>query len=459
MTAKPILCPNPMNGLAVHLSELDGSRVLILGTGREGTAVAEVLSARGVAVTAMDDRESEGSAAFAQRWGPVLIAPDFGSVGDRFDVLVKSPGFSPRHPFVLAAAAAGLAITSGTDLWMSDNATTATGVTGSKGKSTTSALTHHLTVAHGVDAALAGNIGVPLLGLPRADRTIVELSSYQAQSLTASPDVVVLTSLFPEHLDWHGSEQQYYDEKLNIVAHGPRRVIVNAEDQRLVAEVERGGVAWEPVGAGAPWGLAHVDGSEWIVHHGEALVPVSVLPLRGRHNALNACLALAAVEASGVTVDPELALAALQSFAPLEHRLEPIADSSGLSFVDDSLSTSPFATIEALKAFGSADLVLLVGGHDRGVDYAPLAEHLAGHPVDAVIGLPPSGARILEAIAGTGVPTELADDMADAVTRARKFAAPGGTVLLSPGAPSYGIYRDFAHRAEVFRTAIAATRP
>lgn len=443
----------------MHLSELDGRRVLILGTGREGVAVAEALTSRGIPVTAVDDRESEGSARFAERWGPVLIAPDFGEVGGGFDVLVKSPGFSPRHPFVAAAIAAGLPVTSGTDLWMSDNAATATGVTGSKGKSTTSALTHHLTVAHGVDATLAGNIGLPLLGLPPAARTIVELSSYQAQSLTTSPDVVVLTALFPEHLDWHGSEQQYYADKLNILAHNPRRVVVNAEDPRLVAEVERTGVAWEPVGAGAAWSLSSLDGAEWITHHGDPIAPSSGLPLRGRHNALNACLALAAVEASGITIDAELALAALQGFAPLEHRLEPIADPSGVTFVDDSLSTSPYATVEALKAFGSTGVVLIVGGQDRGVDYAPLADHLAEHPVDAVIGLPPGGPRILEAIAATAVPTQLAADMIDAVTRARALAAPGGTVLLSPGAPSYGIYRDFAHRAEVFRAAIADTQP
>ncbi|HOT34922.1 MAG TPA: hypothetical protein PLW15_10795, partial [Rhodoglobus sp.] len=206
-------------------------------------------------------------------------------------------------------------------------------------------------------------------------------------------------------------------------------------------------------------GLAVLDGAEWIVHHDEPIVRASALPVRGRHNAVNAALALAAVEVSGVTIDPELALAALKSFAPLEHRLEPIADPSGLTFVDDSLSTSPFAAIEALKAFGSDGVVLIVGGQDRGVDYSPLAEHLAQHPVTAVVGLPPGGPRILDVIASTGIPSETAEDMLDAVTRARRLAAPGGTVLLSPAAPSYGIYRDFAHRAEVFRAAIVATRP
>jgi UDP-N-acetylmuramoylalanine--D-glutamate ligase len=444
--------------LAVRLSDLDGLRVLILGTGREGVAVAEVLAARGIPVTAADDRESEGSAAFASRFGRVLIAPDFGAVGGQFDVLVKSPGISPLHPFVAAALAAGVPVTSGTDLWMSDHAATATGVTGSKGKSTTASLIHHLSRAHGVDATLAGNIGVPLLTAPAAERTIVELSSYQAQSLTTSPDVVVLTSLFPEHLDWHGSEQQYYTDKLNIIAHAPRRVIVNIEDPRLLAEVKRLGTAFEPVGTGGAWALTASDGDEWISHRGEPLMPRSALPLAGRHNALNICLALAAVEAAGTVIDPETTIAALTTFRPLEHRLEPIADATGVKFINDSLSTSPYAAIEALSAYGSPGAVLIVGGQDRGVDYGPLAVRLAEHPVAAVIGLPPSGARILRELSALGVPCELADDMVDAVRRARRLVEPGGAVLLSPAAPSYGVYRDFAHRGEVFRAAIVATR-
>src|SRR5690606_22428326 len=122
-----------------------------------------------------------------------------------------------------------------------------------------------------------------------------------------------------------------------------------------------------------------------------------------------------------------------------------------------SLSTSPYATIAALEALGSREAVLVVGGQDRGVDYAPLAEHLARHPIVAVLGLPDNGPRILAALAGTGVLTVPVDDMASAVRTARALLSPGGPVLLSPAAPSYGRYRDYAERGQDFRRAITAS--
>src|SRR5690606_32288318 len=137
-------------------------------------------------------------------------------------------------------------------------------------------------------------------------------------------------------------------------------------------------------------------------------------------------------------------------------RLEEIADASGLTFVDDSLSTSPFAAIEAMRAFAPAPLTLLIGGADRGVDYAPLVEFLAEHPIAAVVGLPGSGERLTALMPATQVVTT-ASDMADAVRQARRLTPDRGVVLLSPAAPSYGIYRNYAERAADFRAAIDST--
>lgn len=446
----------------MRLPDLAGRRVLVLGTGREGMAAAEAINGTAASFFAADDNDGASAVAWRARWGddaPLLIAPTADEVIGQADVVVKSPGISPLHPLVVALLAASVPVTSGTDLWLSEHAATTTAVTGSKGKSTTASLIHHLTNALGGDAVLGGNIGIPVLALGAAERTVVELSSYQSQSVTVSPDVVVLTSLFPEHLDWHGSEAKYYSDKLNLMGHSPRHVIINAEDARLRDEVARlyPDASPERVGRDERWGVRDHNGTEWIMRGVEPIAPRSALALLGRHNAVNACLALAAVEAAGIVVEASAAAAALASFQPLEHRLEPIADASGVTFINDSLSTSPFAAIEALKAFDSRDVVLLVGGQDRGVDYAPLAEHLLLHPIAAVVGLPPSGPRILGELQRTGIPLELATDMLDAVRRARALAPTGGTVLLSPAAPSYGIYRDFADRADDFRRSITAT--
>ena len=168
---------------------------------------------------------------------------------------------------------------------------------------------------------------------------------------------------------------------------------------------------------------------------------------------------MAAVAAGGVDPDPEVSGAALRDFAPLEHRLEPIPDPSGITFVDDSLSTAPQAAVLALEAYRDAPVVLLLGGQDRGVDYGPLLDHLARHPIAGLVGLPGSGADLLALLEPTGIPAELAGDMRDAVAIARRLAPRGGVVLLSPAAPSYGIYADYRERSADFRSAIAASAP
>ncbi|MDM4763553.1 UDP-N-acetylmuramoyl-L-alanine--D-glutamate ligase [Galbitalea sp. SE-J8] len=459
------------------LEGLAGRRVIVLGAGREGRAAVDALRGTAAAIVATTD------AAAPPDWPadvPVLVAPSperLLAADPAADVAVKSPGIPPHHPLVAALAAAGLPITSGTDLWLGEHAGTTIGVTGSKGKSTTSSLAHALLPGSG----FGGNIGLPLLAMDAAPQYVVELSSYQCQSLTVSPDVAVVTSLFPEHLDWHGGLEAYYTDKLNVLRHSPRVVVANGENADVVAWVSRfvppSSVTWvgiRPDGSPAAYRLEARDGVDWIAREvmpgGEVefVLPVHELQVLGRHNALNAALALAAADAASVRAVPGRgagervpaadAAARLEAFRPLPHRLQPIDDPRGeIAFVNDSLSTTPFAAIEALKAFPDRGAVLLVGGQDRGVDYAPLAAQLAAHPIRAVVGLPPSGERILaEIAAASGVETQLANDLPDAVGRAIALGAT--SVLLSPAAPSYGAYRDYADRAEHFIRTIQELR-
>ncbi|MFT4124383.1 MAG: UDP-N-acetylmuramoyl-L-alanine--D-glutamate ligase [Microbacteriaceae bacterium] len=464
-------------------SELRGRPVLVLGTGREGRAAVAAL--RGIAASIVATTDD----AVPDDWRPddwpadvpVLVRPaadrlgpgqlgsgrlGLGQLGPGVLapglVAVVSPGVPPRHPLVVALAAAGVPVTSGTDLWMSGHAAATLAVTGSKGKSTTSSLAHALLPG----SVYGGNIGLPLLALPEGEQYVVELSSYQCRSLTTSPDVAAVTALYPEHLDWHGDLEQYYTDKLNILRHGPRLVVANGENPDVVARVPReaGGVPvrWvgrEPSGAAAGYRLEERAGGQWIVRDAEPVLPARALRLRGRHNALNAAIALAAADAARERLGAGCVPAAeaaerLAAFEPLPHRLQPVTDPRGeVVFVDDSLSTTPFAAIEALRAFPDPGAVLIVGGQDRGVDYAPLAAHLATRPIRAVIGLPPSGARIAAELPG---PTELAADLPDAVARA--LARGATTVILSPAAPSYGVYRDYADRAEHFVRTIKELR-
>ncbi|MFG2100858.1 UDP-N-acetylmuramoyl-L-alanine--D-glutamate ligase [Micromonospora echinaurantiaca] len=446
----------------MRLSDLRGRTVAVWGAGREGRAAVTAIAAHGPAgLVAVDDSANflslpwDGPLAEA---APLVVGEEGFARLAAADVVVRSPGVPQTHPWLVELRRRGVTVTQGTALWMADHAERTIGVTGSKGKSTTSSLISHLLAAVDRPNVFGGNIGVPTLDLPEADLYVLELSSYQCSDLTDSPRVAVVTALFPEHLDAHGGEAEYYRDKLNLIAYGPRTVVVNGNDPRLAFELgDRAAVR-----AGRP-DTAHVaagpDGDPWFHLVDQPLFPRAVLPLVGRHNESNLCVALAVLDAVGVDVvaRKDTLAVAVAGFQGLAHRLTEIADPSGLTFVDDTLATSPYAAMHAIDAYEGRPLTVIVGGTDRGLDYSPLREHLAEREL-TVIGIPDSGGRIVEALAGLPkVRTEVVDELVDAVRLARELTPAGGVVLLSPAAPSYGRFRNFEHRSEVFAQAVADT--
>ncbi|QOC91285.1 UDP-N-acetylmuramoyl-L-alanine--D-glutamate ligase [Micromonospora craniellae] len=448
----------------MRLSDLRGRTVAVWGAGREGRAAVIAIAAHGPAdLVAVDDSANflslpwEGPLAEA---APLVTGEEGLARLVAADVVVRSPGVPQTHPWLVELRRQGATVTQGTSLWMADHGPRTVGVTGSKGKSTTSSLIHHLLTAVDRPNVFGGNIGVPTLDLPESELYVLELSSYQCSDLTDSPRVAVVTALFPEHLDAHGGEREYYRDKLNLLAYGPRTVVVNGADPRLAFELGdraavRAGSAESVNVAAGP------DGTPWFHRVDQPLFPRAVLPLVGRHNEGNLCVALAVLDALGVDlVDRKDTLAvAVAGFQGLAHRLTEISDPSGLTFVDDTLATSPYAAMHAIDAYDGRPLTVIVGGADRGVDYTPLREHLAEREL-TVIGIPDSGARIVEALDGLPkVRTDLVEDLADAVHLARQVTPAGGVVLLSPAAPSYGRFRNFEHRSEVFAEAVRTTAP
>ncbi|MFF3869688.1 UDP-N-acetylmuramoyl-L-alanine--D-glutamate ligase [Micromonospora sp. NPDC001898] len=446
----------------MRLSDLRGRAVAVWGAGREGRAAVTAIAAHGPAdLVAVDDSANflalpwEGPLAEA---APLVTGEEGLARLAAADVVVRSPGVPNTHPWMVELRRRGVTVTQGSALWMADHARRTVGVTGSKGKSTTSSLISHLLTAVDRPNVFGGNIGVPLLDLPEADLYVLELSSYQCTDLTDSPRVAVVTSLFPEHLDAHGGEREYYRDKLNLLAYGPETAVVNGADPRLAAELgDRSAVR-----AGSP-DTTHVatgpDGAPWFHLADRPLFPRAVLPLVGRHNEGNLCVALAVLDAIGVDVvaRKDTLAVAVAGFQGLAHRLTEIADPSGLTFVDDTLATSPYAAMHAIDAYEGRPLTVIVGGTDRGLDYTPLREHLTEREL-TVLGIPDSGERIVGALAGLPkVRTEVVEDLVAAVRRAREVTPADGVVLLSPAAPSYGRFRNFEHRSEVFAEAVRDT--
>ncbi|HET8819586.1 MAG TPA: UDP-N-acetylmuramoyl-L-alanine--D-glutamate ligase [Xanthomonadaceae bacterium] len=437
-----------------------GGRVALWGWGREGRATYRAVRSRlpGLPLTLFCLAAEAGDARALQ--DPVLRVvdePPGPSLAD-FAVVLKSPGISPYGDDAVAAAATGTRFLGGTALWFGERAGldgrvpgTAC-ITGTKGKSTSTALLAHLLRAGGIRTALAGNIGLPLLELldAQADAWAIELSSYQTGDVAAAgghPDVAVVLNLFPEHLDWHGGEARYMADKLRLVTDTrPRVVVLNAADPRLAALDLPHEVRW----------FGHADG--WhlrgdVLHRGaDAVMDTADLPLPGRHNRQNLCAVLTAIDALGHDAASLAPYAA--GFAPLPHRLQPLGRRNGLDWVDDSISTTPHATLAALDMHVGQRVALIVGGHDRGLDWQGFAGEMATRAPHAIVTTGANGPRIHALLAPLaargGLRLAAANDLDGAVAEARRLLAGRGVVLLSPGAPSFGAYRDYAERGAHF---------
>jgi UDP-N-acetylmuramoylalanine--D-glutamate ligase len=442
--------------MSLRFSELDGASVGVWGAGREIRSFAAQLTrhlplAR-IAVIALDaepdtDVATELGAPDARVATGTAVAAALADC----DVLVRSPGVSIYRRELQELRAVGKPVTTATALWLAEREGRGViGVTGTKGKSTTAALMAHLARTSEPAVALAGNIGVPALDLlerPATELAVVELSSYQIADLEQGPEVAVVTSLFREHSEWHGSEQAYFADKLRLLdLPGVRMAVVNGRDPRLV-EAASGAAEATLYGVPHGWDV----GSDGVTLDGEPVLNVADLPLRGAHNALNLCAALAGLQAFGLALAP--LPDALLDFQALAHRLEVVSERDGALWVDDSISTTPESTLAALASFEERKIVLLGGGQDRGQDYTELGRTLAEREV-TVIGLPSTGPRLLAAARRAGVPTARAIEttgMNEAVARARALAGPGVVVLLSPAAPSYDSYSNFQERGAHFR--------
>ena len=365
--------------------------------------------------------------------------------GRRPTDVVRSPGVSPYRPgaaWLLAQAPSATP----TGRWLAEVAPEdLIAITGTKGKSTVAAMTAHLLRAADRRVVLAGNIGVALATVDaRADRDdlVLELSSYQLADLTlARPAVAAaVTTLFVDHVPWHGTVERYHADKLRLLDLADWRVV-----GRQVADLP---IAVGRIDAVAP---PATD---------EVISALAAAGLHGPHHADAAMLALALVERR-LGTSPWALVPSLADFEPLPHRLRTIATVSGRTFVDDSIATVPEATLAALATWRpSGPVTLLLGGDDRGQPLDALIAALADVEVRAAL-LPPLGSRVAAAARAAGLvdhPDRLREvaDLAEAVAWADLVTPEGGTVLLSPAAPSFGAFRDFVHRGETFAALVRA---
>lgn len=427
----------------IGFSDLRGRRVGIFGVGVEGRAVLARLEALDCDVVLVDDDPSHVSV-------EGVLATGSGGIEAlrRCEVVVKAPGISRYREDVGALEAGGVAVVGGLGLWLEESdRSRVVCVTGTKGKSTVTTVLAHLANGLGVDAVAVGNLGTPPFapGLDLAGRlVVVETSSFQATDVAHSPGLVAVTSLGEDHVDWHGSVERYHADKLSLTSQegATRTVAVASESLRANAEQLGGEVVW--VEDGDP-GLARA------------------LRLEGAHGERNAAVAASLLAALRVerASDRDALLAAATGYEPLPGRFREVARFGGWRFVDDSLATNPLPTIAAIEAVGLAPLAILLGGYDRGVDYQALADAIARRAAPTtVVTLPENGPAIGALVAERArIPILHAADVDEAVGLAADALRGGGVILLSPAAPSFSQFHNWAERSAAFGHAVERVRP
>jgi UDP-N-acetylmuramoylalanine--D-glutamate ligase len=423
-------------------ADLAGRRVGIFGYGVEGHAAARRLEGVAQSLVLVDD---------APGIDPEVLASADGGHDALLtcDVVLKSPGIPRRRPDVLDLEQRGVAVTSALNLWLHDvERSRVVGITGTKGKSTTTALISFFLHCVGEQALRLGNIGQPPYD-PSVDTSqgwlVLEASSFQCADIDIAPGMVLVTSLGADHLDWHGSLEEYRNDKLSLTRAWGEHVTLVPDNATF-------------------HGVADQLGGELAFVEPDATHLAASLGLMGAHNNSNVALALHAVAmltGRDVEVVRERVRELASTFEPLRGRLTLVAsevrDGAVHRYVDDGLATSVLPAVAALEIFADEPVALIAGGFDRGVDYIPLALALANRAQPTVLlTMGDAGARIGEAL-GQLRPdiVQLAvASMYDAVTEARRWLVDGGVVLLSPAAPSFDRYRNWEERSDDFAAVV-----
>ncbi|MCP5269483.1 MAG: UDP-N-acetylmuramoyl-L-alanine--D-glutamate ligase [Zoogloeaceae bacterium] len=446
--------------------DLKGKQVLVLGLGETGLAMAAWLTRQGACIRVADSRNEPPNVAQLKDLAPdaVLVTGPFvpATFAD-LDLIAISPGLPVQEANVQAAVARGVPLVSEIELfaWAVNTLTPAAkiiAITGSNGKTTTTALTGVLASAAGRRTKVAGNISpAALTALMQAidagdlpELWVLELSSFQLETThSLRPDAATVLNICEDHLDRYQGLDDYAAAKARIFK-GCRVIVLNRDDDRSLA-LGRCGKNLRTFGLDKPprttdYGL--VDGC--LMRGEQRLLPLSEMRLAGLHNAANAMAALALLEAVGIS--PESVLPALAEFAGLEHRVAHVACIDGVDYYDDSKGTNVGATLAAIQGMGRK-VVLILGGDGKGQDFTPLRAALQKH-ARAVAVMGRDTEAIISVMGAGSIPLQRCSDMAEAVAFCATQAQAGDAVLLSPACASLDMYRNYVHRAEVFIAAV-----
>ncbi|MGO9987327.1 MAG: UDP-N-acetylmuramoyl-L-alanine--D-glutamate ligase [Steroidobacteraceae bacterium] len=446
---------------------------VVVGLGKTGASCLRYLAKRGIAVSATDTRRSPPGLA---ELGDLTKTLDIRLGGfdlsllDGASQVLMSPGVSLEEPIASQARARGIEVLGDIELFARAVQAPVIGITGTNGKSTVTSLVARMAAAAGRRVLAGGNLGNPALDLleqPTPDLYVLELSSFQLETTTSLELLAaVVLNVTADHLDRYASVSAYARAKARIFAKAST-VVLNADDPRVAAmragltgvAGQRGAALRDPPRIltfstqrpDSDFALLHIGDRIHLARRGEPVLDISRMKITGLHNAANALAALALGEAAGLKLSAMLE--ALETFPGLEHRSAWVADLAGVRYIDDSKGTNVGATLAAVSGL-SGPLILIAGGQGKGQDFSPLASAVRGKLRHAVL-IGKDAAVVESALQGVCT-TERAATMDAAVSAAAAVARPGDTVLLSPACASFDMFRDYAHRGDVFAAAVRA---
>jgi UDP-N-acetylmuramoylalanine--D-glutamate ligase len=448
-----------MTAQDVKTAHSAAKNAVIVGMGRTGLSVARHLQRCGYRISLTDTREVPPELAGVKALGAGIVMRTGGfdvRLLEQADIVVTSPGVPLDDPFFVQARARGLDIVGDIELFARSADAPVVGITGTNGKSTVTTLLGRMAERAGVRVRVGGNLGQPALDLldrGPTDLYVLELSSFQLDTThSLKLKAAVVLNLSADHMDRYATLRHYADSKARIFANC-ETAVVNA-DEPDVAGMPRAGQRVISFGVReekADYSLVTPpQGSEsWLARRGSPLLPLTALRISGRHNAANALATLALGDALRLPLAPMLD--ELRDFTGLPHRAQWVAELHGVRYINDSKGTNVGATLAAVGGL-AGPLVIIAGGDGKGQDFTPLANAFRGKVRTAVL-LGRDAGLIETALAGI-CHTVRVETMQEAVRAAARFAQPGDTVLLSPACSSLDMFRDYAHRGNVFAAAV-----
>lgn len=433
----------------MHRNELHNKKIVIWGTGMEALAAARYIRDQHHAQT-FTFVDENGDASLPEEFTAdrlVTRLPEIETAVLVADVIIKSPGVSLYHPLLEKAKANAVAITSLLNLWSAENdPSRVIIITGTKGKSTTASLLTHVLQQLGKRVTILGNFGVPVTECKADDfdYVILEVSSYQAANFDGACNIGLITSLYPEHLDWHKSLEAYYTDKCQVLRHCKTVVTTQqAQDVMKAHDLKINDARMYDLD-----GQFHFIEDDLYngVHRVGTLENAYLLR---PHNKINVCGVMSIIESLGLPY--EEALASMKYYKGLPHRQQELGEVDGILYVDDSISTTPQSAVAAMKVYADRPITLIAGGQDRGIDFTPLSDYILKQGGVSVVCLGESGKPISELLISGGAQNVCrAASMEDALNQARAITPVGGVILLSPASPSYDMFENYMARAACF---------